>query len=114
MLSQKEVAWSRTLIGGQKVETSGFPQGSLYYQPKQYTIIRENPSESPYIGNLMTPVILHGFKKVCGRTEVKTTLPETNTKWKRLKMDGWNMYSFPFGAFRPIFRGELLVLGSVQ
>ena len=26
-----------------------------------------------------------------------------------LKMDGWNIFSFPFGAFRPIFRGELLV-----
>ena len=23
-----------------------------------------------------------------------------------LKMDGWNTFSFPFGAFRPIFRGE--------
>ena len=29
-----------------------------------------------------------------------------------LKMDGWNNFSFPFGA-RPIFRGELLVSGSV-
>ena len=26
-------------------------------------------------------------------------------------MDGWNTFSFPFGM--PIFRGELLVLGSV-
>ena len=30
-----------------------------------------------------------------------------------LKMDGWNTFSFPFG-FRPIFRGELLVSGSVE
>ncbi len=22
-------------------------------------------------------------------------------------MDGWNTFSFPFGAFRPIFRGKL-------
>ena len=26
--------------------------------------------------------------------------------------DGWNTFSFPFGA-RPIFKGELLVLGGV-
>ena len=37
------------------------------------------------------------------------TLPETNSS--HLKMDGWKM-TFPLGA-RPIFRGELLVLGSV-
>ena len=37
------------------------------------------------------------------------TLPETNCS--HLKMDGWKMY-FLFG-FRPIFRGELLVSGSV-
>ncbi len=30
-------------------------------------------------------------------------------------MDGWNTFSFAFGAFRPIFRGEvLLVLGRVN
>ena len=28
-------------------------------------------------------------------------------------MDGWKIKS-PFGAFRPIFRGELAVLGSVS
>ena len=38
---------------------------------------------------------------------------ETNSELEHLKMDGWNTFSFPFGAFRPIFRGELLVLGSV-
>ena len=31
------------------------------------------------------------------------TLPETNSS--HLKMDGWNTFSFPFGA-RPIVRGE--------
>ena len=35
------------------------------------------------------------------------TLPETNCL--HLKMDGWNTFSFPLGAFRPIFRGELAV-----
>ena len=34
------------------------------------------------------------------------TLPETNSP--PLKMDGWNTFSFPFGA-RPIFRGKLAV-----
>ena len=29
-----------------------------------------------------------------------------------LKMDGWNTIAFPIG-FRPIFRGKLLVSGSV-
>ena len=28
-------------------------------------------------------------------------------------MDGWNTRTFPFGAFRPIFRGEVLVSGRV-
>ena len=37
------------------------------------------------------------------------TLPETNSS--HLKMDGWNT-GFLLG--RPIFRGELLVLGSVS
>ena len=41
-----------------------------------------------------------------------TTLPETNSK-RHLKMDGWNTFSFPFGIL-PIFRGELLVSGSVR
>ena len=27
--------------------------------------------------------------------------------------NGWLEYSFPFGAFRPIFRGDLFVSGSV-
>ena len=35
------------------------------------------------------------------------TLPETNGL--HLKMDGWNTFSFPFGAFRPTFRGKLAV-----
>ncbi len=26
-----------------------------------------------------------------------------------LKMDGWKTFSFPYGAFRPVFRGELAV-----
>ena len=38
------------------------------------------------------------------------TLPETNSS--HLKMNGWNTFSFPFGA-RPIFRGKPLVSGSV-
>ena len=29
-------------------------------------------------------------------------------------MDGWKTFSFPFGAFRPFFRGEMLVSGSVS
>ena len=37
------------------------------------------------------------------------TLPET----KIAPENGWLEYGFPFGA-RPIFRGELLVLGSVS
>ena len=39
-------------------------------------------------------------------------LPKTNSS--PLNMDGWNTFSFPFGA-RPIFRGyvDLLVSGSV-
>ena len=32
------------------------------------------------------------------------TLPETNSS--HLNIDDWNTLSFPFGAFRPIFRGE--------
>ena len=39
------------------------------------------------------------------------TLPETNEL--HLKMDGWNTIRLPFGAFRPIFKGELLVSGRV-
>ena len=27
--------------------------------------------------------------------------------------NGWLEYSFPFGAFRPVFRGDLFVSGSV-
>ena len=34
------------------------------------------------------------------------TLPETNEL--HLKMDGWNTFSFPFGA-RPIFGGKMAV-----
>ena len=26
-----------------------------------------------------------------------------------LKMDGWNTFSFPVGAFRPIFRSKMAV-----
>ena len=45
-------------------------------------------------------------------TNLTYTLPKTNSS--HLEMDGWNTFSFPFGAFRPIFRGKLLfVLGSV-
>ena len=38
-------------------------------------------------------------------------LPSLKLTAQPLKIDGWKM-NFPFGA-RPIFRGELLVLGSV-
>ena len=43
---------------------------------------------------------------------LKGTSPETNKS--PLKDDGWEMLGdyFPFGA-RPIFRGDLLVLGRV-
>ncbi len=42
-------------------------QGSLYYQPKQYTFIREFPQsdhifalfDPPNLGNVMTPVVIH-------------------------------------------------------
>ena len=37
-----------------------------------------------------------------------STIPETNIDSSHLKTDGWNIYSFPFGA-RPIFSGELAV-----
>ena len=40
------------------------------------------------------------------------TVPKTNSS--HLKMDDWKMSFFPFGALRPIFRGELLVSGSVS
>ena len=41
-------------------------------------------------------------------------LPETIRQrvYKHLKMDGWNTIVFFWGK-RPIFKGELLVLGSV-
>ena len=39
-------------------------------------------------------------------TLLGTTLPETNSS--HLKMDGWNTFSFPFGA-RPIFWVGILV-----
>ena len=42
-------------------------------------------------------------------TASQDTLPETNSKASHLKMHGWNTFSFPFGAFRLIFRGELAV-----
>ena len=35
---------------------------------------------------------------------------ETNSKFAP-KIDAWKTISFPFGASRSIFRGELLVLG---
>ena len=34
------------------------------------------------------------------------------TASSHLEIDGWNIFSFPFG-FRPIFRGEVLVSGRV-
>ena len=36
------------------------------------------------------------------------------TAMLQLKMDGWKTFSFPFGAKRPNFRGELFVSGSVH
>ncbi len=48
----------------------------------------------------------HGKKGRCF-----VTLPKTNSS--PLKMDGWNTFSFPFGA-QPIFRDELLVSGRVS
>ena len=40
-------------------------------------------------------------------------LPSLKLTFSPLKMDGWNTKTFPFGAFRLIFRCELLVLGRV-
>ncbi len=42
---------------------------------------------------------------------LKYTLPETNSS--HLKMDGWNTFSFPFGALNGPFSGDTLVLGKV-
>ena len=39
-------------------------------------------------------------------------IPETYSKFKHLKMDGWNTFSFPFGA-KGLFLGAILVSGSV-
>ncbi len=36
-------------------------------------------------------------------------LPSLKLTFSPLKIYGWNTFSFPFGAFRPIFRGKLTV-----
>ena len=41
----------------------------------------------------------------------RNTLPETNSS-SPLKMGGWNTFSFPFGAFKPIFRWLLLLVSG--
>ena len=42
------------------------------------------------------------------------TLPETNRTFSPLKMDDWKTTSRFLLGILPIFRGELLVLGSVN
>ena len=37
---------------------------------------------------------------------VARVYPPWNWHFRTWKWDGWNTVSFPFGAFRPIFRGE--------
>ena len=58
-------------------------------------------------------VVIHYYQALAPtfqKYDCNITLPETNSL--HLKMDGWKTMNFPFGA-RPIFRGELLVSGSV-
>ena len=67
-------------------------------------------TEAP--GRKATPEPLKGAKEVPWGKRCRI-----HTPWKfnssPLKMDGWNTRPFHFGA-RPIFRGELLVSGSVD
>ena len=50
-------------------------------------------------------------QKVLTNSQIQVPLPETNSKFA--PENGWLEDEFPFGA-RPIFRGELLVLGRVD
>ena len=45
----------------------------------------------------------------------KVLVPSLKLTFSHLKMDGWNTFSFPFGAFNGLFSGAnlLLVLGRV-
>ena len=68
-----------------------------------------NPSDSPQLDCRAAKGPVNSWTTVAG---VKSNLwiPGTLklTASLHLKMDGWNTFSFPFGA-RPIFRGELAV-----
>ena len=63
--------------------------------------------KSPHISHMEHRNIIFSQRKgICDRflkNVAKSTLPETNSS--PIKIDGWNTFSFPLGAFRPIFRG---------
>ncbi len=66
----------------------------------------------PLLGTSPYPIQTHDFESMIllfpkgGRwtCSLEGTLPETNVR-KFAPENGWLEYSFPFGAFRPIFRG---------
>ena len=45
--------------------------------------------------------------------DVKWYLHSLKVTFSHLKMDDWKTIRLPFGAFRPVIRGELLVSGSI-
>ena len=47
-----------------------------------------------------------GLVHVAHLTFQVLNLPSLKLTFSHLKMDGWNTFSFPIGAFRPIFRCE--------
>ena len=94
--------------GGFPVEQVA-PTVYYFFSPLGATSDVSSKNKDRTWGGLMSQVL--GIKKIMTKLKLeKNTLPETNSS--PLKMDGWNtILSFPIG-FRPIFRGEVLLVSG--